>query len=84
MNQEISTEKNKSLLSIKKASGTLNKVQEMIDQDRYCIVVIQQIDAVIGLLKSTKAQLLEGHLDHCLEHKLKENKEKGIKELLAE
>jgi DNA-binding FrmR family transcriptional regulator len=70
------------LLSAKKANGTLIKVIEMIEADEYCPDIIQQVDAVIGLLKSSKKNLLVGHLDHCLEHKLKENKTKTIDELL--
>lgn len=69
-------------LSIKKASGTLNKVTEMIENDRYCPDIIQQIDAVTGLLESAKKTLLKNHLDSCLEHNLKEDKTKAIDELI--
>jgi DNA-binding FrmR family transcriptional regulator len=74
--------KQKSLLSIKKAIGTANKVQKMLEEDKYCIDIIQQIDAVIGLLKSSKKTILKSHLDRCLEHKIKENKDKTIDELM--
>ncbi len=77
-----SEEKKKALLSIKKAVGINDKVSSMIESDAYCPDVIQQIDAVIGLLKSAKKTLLKGHLDHCLEVKLKEDKNKTIDELL--
>lgn len=76
------TKKEKSILSVKKALGITNKVLKMIEEGKYCPEVIQQIDAVIGLLESTKKTLLEGHLNHCLEFKLKEDKEKTIEELL--
>jgi DNA-binding FrmR family transcriptional regulator len=72
----------KALLSAKKAQGTLSKVIEMINDDRYCPDIIQQIDAVIGLLKSSKKQMLENHLDHCLATKMQENKKQAIEELL--
>ena len=54
--------KNKSLKFSKQALGTLNKVVEMIQEDRYCPEVIQQVDSVIGLLKAAKRELLAGHL----------------------
>jgi CsoR family transcriptional regulator, copper-sensing transcriptional repressor len=73
---------NKAILAGKKANGTLLKVIKMIEEDKYCPDIIQQVDAVIGLLKSTKKNLLEGHLNHCLEHKLHEDREKTIEELL--
>ena len=62
--------------------GTLAKVNQMIEDDAYCPDVIQQVDAAIGLLRRAKRELLAGHLDHCLEHKLKENKQKAVQELL--
>jgi DNA-binding FrmR family transcriptional regulator len=74
--------KEKSVLSAKKAQGIVNKVISMIEEDKYCPEVIQQIDAAIGLLNSTKKSLLKGHLDHCLEINLKQSKEKTIDELL--
>lgn len=74
--------KERALLSVKKANGTLTKVQGMIGEDKYCPDIIQQVDATIGLLKSAKKSLLAGHLDHCLVEKLKENKSQTIEELL--
>lgn len=74
--------KSKSLKSSKQALGTLNKVIEMIQGDRYCPEVIQQVDSVIGLLKAAKRELLAGHLDTCVAHQMSENKKKAIDELL--
>ncbi len=78
----MTTQKSKALKLSKSANSTLLKVQTMIDQDAYCPEIIQQIDSVIGLLKSSKKELLAGHLDHCIEHKIKENKQKAIDELM--
>ncbi len=72
----------KSLKLSKQAVGTLGKVVSMVEKDEYCPDIIQQIDSVMGLLRSCKRDLLLGHLDHCLEHKLKENKAQTIKELM--
>lgn len=82
MNQNLTEQKQKALLSTKKARGTLNKVFNLIELDTYCPDIIQQIDSVIGLLASTKKQLITGHLNHSLEGKLSENKNKTITELL--
>ena len=82
MAHKLTDKKEKALISTKKASGTVARVLEMIGEDKYCIDVIQQIDAAIGLLNATKKTLLEGHLDHCLEHKIKENKQQTIEELM--
>jgi len=72
----------KASLSIKKSQGTINRILQMIDEDKYCPEIIQQIDAAIGLLQSSKKTLLLGHLDHCLEDKLKEDRTIAINELI--
>jgi len=64
------------------AIGSIAKVPEMIDDSRYCPEVIQQIDSVIGLLRSARTELLKGHLESCLAERLKTDKEGSIKELL--
>lgn len=82
MNQAHTTEKSKALLSVKKAYGTVSKIKKMIEEDKYCPEIIQQINSTIGLLQSSKKTLLLGHLDHCLEDKLKSNKKEAIDELI--
>lgn len=75
-------EKQRALKLARQANGTVERVIAMIEEDTYCPEVIQQLDSVAGLLRTCKRELLTGHLNGCLEHKLKENKEKMIKELL--
>ncbi|GAB4140417.1 MAG: hypothetical protein Fur0024_1660 [Patescibacteria group bacterium] len=79
---KIQDSKNKAILSLKKVNGTLQKVLKMISEDRYCPDIIQQIDAVIGLLKSGRKNLLVGHFNYCLPAKIVENRDQTINELL--
>lgn len=74
--------KQKALIALKKAQSLINKVAEMVENDEYCIDIIQQVDAANGLLNSTKKNLLEGHLYHCMEQKFSEDKKKTVDELL--
>jgi DNA-binding FrmR family transcriptional regulator len=78
----MTNEKHKAGISIKKAKGILEKVQLMVYSDKYCPDIIQQIDAVRGLLTSAKKTLLIGHIDHCLGAQLQENKPKAVEELI--
>lgn len=75
-------QKQKAALSVKKSQGTVVKILDMIEEDKYCPEIIQQIDAAIGLLKSSKKTLLLGHLDHCLHDNLKNDRTKAIDELI--
>lgn len=82
MIKTLTDKKIKTLKCAKQAQGTLNKVTEMIAEDRYCPEIIQQVDSVIGLLKTAKRELLAGHLDTCVAQQMAENKTKAIDELI--
>ena len=57
--------KDKIQLNIKKAIGTLTKIQKMIDEDVYCADIAHQINASMGLLQSANRDLLKNHLACC-------------------
>jgi DNA-binding FrmR family transcriptional regulator len=59
------TTKNKKLIAAKKAKSLIQKIESMIESDAYCIDIMQQNLAVIGLLKNLNKTLMTGHLDHC-------------------
>ena len=76
--------KDKVMIAMKKAKTSLEKVMKMIDENKYCINVIQQNLAVIGLLKSANMSLLEGHVDHCVKNACKSGSKKDIEEKMTE
>lgn len=57
--------KSKSSTGVKKALGQLKKVSEMIENEEYCMDLLQQIRAVEGLLASLSSNILESHLHTC-------------------
>jgi len=67
---------------INMALGSLGKIPQLVLEKRYCPDIIQQIDSVIGLLKSARTELLRGHLDSCLAERLKSDKNGAVQELL--
>lgn len=57
--------KKKILIGFKKAQSHISKIIEMIESDKYCIDVMQQNLAVLGLLRSVHQTLMENHLNSC-------------------
>ena len=51
---------------LKSLAGHLEGILKMVEQDRYCIDVIRQVDAVEEALHQVKRLLLAGHLDSCV------------------
>lgn len=77
-------ERARAQIAFKKASSLLQKIIEMMDDDRYCIDVMQQNLAVIGLLKSAHHSLMEGHLGSCVQVALDTGSPAKKKEMIEE
>ena len=52
---------------LKRAEGHLRKVIEMIEAGRPCLDLAQQLHAVEKAIGQAKKNLIQDHLDHCLE-----------------
>ncbi|HMS91832.1 MAG TPA: metal-sensing transcriptional repressor [Candidatus Absconditabacterales bacterium] len=77
-------EHEKALIALKKARSSLDKIITMIEKNQYCIKVIQQNLAVIGLIKGVNLALLEGHLGCCFVDAVKSNDKKRMNEMINE
>ena len=80
----MNTKKQKVLISLKKANSLCTKVIDMIEKDTYCIDIIQQNLAAIGLLKSANLDLLEGHLHCCVKDAIEQQDTQKTEEMLKE
>ena len=69
-------------LLLKTARGQLEAVLKMIDDDRYCIDISNQILATEALLKKANREVLRGHLEHCVKNVLQSGN--GEKEKIDE
>jgi len=78
--------KRQALINFKKAHSLLGKIIDMVEDDEYCVDIMQQNLAATGLLKSAHQMLMEGHLSTCfrkaMESKNERKKKMMIKEIL--
>lgn len=51
---------------LSRASGHLESVKRMIEEERDCSEVLIQLSAVIAALNNTGKVILKDHLDHCI------------------
>ena len=52
---------------LKRAEGHLRTTVEMLEQQRACVDIAQQLHAVEKAIASAKKTLIRDHIDHCLE-----------------
>ncbi len=54
------------LARLKRIEGQVRGVTKMVEDDRYCIDVLQQISAVTRALQGVALHLLDEHMEHCV------------------
>lgn len=76
--------KQKALLNLKKAQSHLGKIMKMVEDDEYCVDIMQQVLAVIGLLRSSHEKLMANHLNTCFRKAMESKNERKKKEMIEE
>lgn len=77
------TVKNDVTLRLKRANGHLLAVMKMVDNQEYCINVINQLKAVQSALEKTSQVILKNHHETCVTEAIQSgNSEKVINELM--
>ena len=51
---------------LRRIEGQVRGLQRMVDEDKYCIDVLDQVAAVTKALQAVAVQLLDDHLSHCV------------------
>ncbi len=80
----IPNKKEKTLVNLKKSQSLIFKIIKMIEKERYCIDIMQQNLAAIGLLKSAHQMLMENHLNTCFKNAMAAKNEKRKQEMIQE
>lgn len=53
---------------LNKIEGQVRGIARMLDEKRYCIDIITQIEAVRAALQRVEEEVLKDHVTHCVEH----------------
>jgi DNA-binding FrmR family transcriptional regulator len=75
------------LKRLARIEGQVRGVARMVEEGRYCIDVVRQVQAVKAALSSLEALVLDDHLDTCVEDALAgsniEARREKVEELVA-
>jgi len=72
------------VINLRKAQSSTAKVIHMLEDKKYCIDIMQQNLAVIGLLKSAHQMLMEDHLKSCFMGAMESGSAKRKREMIEE
>ncbi len=64
------------------ARGQLDGILKMIDEDRYCLDVSDQLLATRALLKKANNLILKNHIDHCVKDAILSGENEKVDEVI--
>jgi DNA-binding FrmR family transcriptional regulator len=69
---------------LRKMEGQVRGMQQMIEDDRYCLDVVQQVNALTAAAREVSLLVMEDHLRATVADAIKENDgESAIREMIA-
>ena len=64
--------------------GQVGGIARMIEDNRYCIDILTQLQAIKSALKKVEDELLKSHSDHCVAHAIRSGDVKDARKKFAE
>jgi len=72
------------LRRMRKIEGQARGIQRMIEEDRYCIDIVQQLTALSSAVDEVSLLILQSHIEGCVVDAIREQHTEGhIKELMG-
>ena len=69
---------------LKTAKGQIEGIQKMVEEDRYCIDVSNQILAVTSILNKINQEIIRAHMKTCVKEAFREGREdEKIEEIVS-
>jgi CsoR family transcriptional regulator, copper-sensing transcriptional repressor len=69
---------------LRRIEGQVRGIQRMVDEDRYCIDILTQVNSIKAALDKVALALLGDHVDHCVIEAVREGRgEEKLEELTA-
>ena len=76
--------KKSQLARLSRVEGQVRGVARMIEQDRYCIDILTQIQAIKSALRKVEEELLKSHSGHCVAHAIESGDVKDARKKFSE
>ncbi len=78
------SDREKVMRLLKTARGQIDGLMRMVDEDRYCVDISNQILATQAILRNVNTQILHDHLNHCVREAMEtDGAEEKITEIMA-
>lgn len=72
------------LKRLSRIEGQVRGISRIIEEERYCIEILTQIQAIKAALKKVENEVLKDHADHCLMNAVNSSDEEEKSQKLEE
>jgi DNA-binding FrmR family transcriptional regulator len=62
------------LARLRRIEGQVRGLQRMIEEERYCIDILTQVQAVRAALRKVEDEVLKDHVEHCVHNAIRGGK----------
>jgi DNA-binding FrmR family transcriptional regulator len=69
---------------LSKIEGQVRGIARMVEEKRYCIDIITQIEAVRAALQRVEEEVLKDHVAHCVDHAIASGNKAAQRQKIAE
>jgi DNA-binding FrmR family transcriptional regulator len=74
----------KLLTRLSRIQGQVGGIARMIEEDRYCIDILTQMQAIKAALRKVEEELLKSHSNHCVASAIRSGNVKDARAKFAE
>ena len=69
---------------LKRIEGQVRGIRQMVEDDRYCLDIVQQIQALTAASREVALLVIEDHLRECVAQALKDNEgDAAVREMVT-
>lgn len=66
---------------LNRIEGQIRGIKNMVEEERYCVDILNQVSAVQAALNSFNKELLANHIHSCVVEDIRAGKEEAVDEL---
>ena len=66
---------------LSRVEGQVRGIKNMVEEERYCVDILNQVSAVQAALNSFSKELLSSHIHTCVVQDIKDGKDEVVDEL---
>lgn len=82
MNSLSEEDKKDLLVRLRRIEGQVRGLQRMVEEEKYCVDILTQVNACRGALKKVGLKVLDRHVNGCVKNAISE--EEGEEEIINE